>query len=156
MKKENTDKKPEDLQEIVKVYRLMVKEGLSEINWERGGNRLTIKRKTSAAALPAVQEIKHVKRPQGQPEAPVKEKKDNTVPIKSPMNGVVYRSSSPDSDPFVKEGDSVSGGQTVCIIEAMKSMNEIKAENSCKIIKILVSNAESVTSGQDIFLVLPQ
>ena len=154
MKKEND----RDILEILKIYRTMVKEGLSEINWERGNSRLFIKRKTGSGAeaeTPLQQrEAVMVQKPAAQP-VPAKEKKDNTVPIQSPMNGIFFRASSPDAEPFVKEGDTVSTGQTICIIEAMKSMNEIKAEARCRVEKIMVSNAESVTAGQDVFRVVP-
>ena len=76
---------------------------------------------------------------------------DNT--IKSPITGVFYRSSSPTSAMFVKEGDVVDVGGTLCIIEAMKVMNEIKATDKVKIIKILIENGQSVNSQQDLFVV---
>lgn len=76
---------------------------------------------------------------------------DNT--IKSPITGVFYRSSSPTSTMFVKEGDVVEVGSTLCIIEAMKVMNEIKATDKVKIIKILIENGQSVNSQQDLFVV---
>ena len=76
---------------------------------------------------------------------------DNT--IKSPITGVFYRSSSPTSAMFVKEGDVVEVGSTLCIIEAMKVMNEIKATDKVKIVKILVENGQSVNSQQDLFVV---
>ena len=73
--------------------------------------------------------------------------------INSPLAGVFYRSPRPDADAFVKEGDQVSNGQTLCIVEAMKLMNEITAERPCKIVKILVENAEAVEEGQPLFII---
>lgn len=73
--------------------------------------------------------------------------------VKSPLAGVYYRAPGPDADPFVKEGDQVSEGQTLCIVEAMKLMNEITAERACKIVKILVENAEAVEEGQPLFII---
>lgn len=73
--------------------------------------------------------------------------------IKSPLAGVFYRSPRPDAASFVKEGDSVGAGQTLCIVEAMKLMNEITAERACKITKILVENAEAVEEGQPLFVI---
>lgn len=73
--------------------------------------------------------------------------------LTSPINGVFYRSSSPKSPPFSSEGDTVDAGKTLCIIEAMKVMNEIKAESRVKIVKILVENGIGVTQGQPIMLV---
>ncbi len=76
-------------------------------------------------------------------------------PVISPIMGVFYRSSSPQSPPFAKEGETVNSGSTLCIVEAMKVMNEIKAETRCKIVKILVENGKPVTKGQDLFHVEP-
>jgi acetyl-CoA carboxylase biotin carboxyl carrier protein len=73
--------------------------------------------------------------------------------INSPLAGVFYRASRPDAEPFVKESDQVTEGQTLCIVEAMKLMNEIGAERACKISKILVENAEAVEEGQPLFLI---
>ena len=73
--------------------------------------------------------------------------------INSPLAGVFYRSPRPDADAFVQENASVSPGQTLCIVEAMKLMNEITAERACKITKILVENAEAVEEGQPLFVI---
>lgn len=73
--------------------------------------------------------------------------------VKSPITGVFYRAPSPAMPPFVKEGDFADAGKTMCIVEAMKVMNEIKAEKRIKIIKILVENGKPVTSGQDLFVI---
>lgn len=73
--------------------------------------------------------------------------------INSPLAGVFYRSPRPDADPFVKDGDSVAEGQTLCIVEAMKLMNEITADRACKITRILVENAEAVEEGQPLFII---
>lgn len=77
----------------------------------------------------------------------------NTEVIKSPMIGTFYRSASPDKPPFVKVGDSVSTGEHVCIIEAMKLFNEIESEISGKIIKVLVEDASPVEYDQPLFLI---
>ncbi len=73
--------------------------------------------------------------------------------ITSPITGVFYRSPSPSSPMFVKEGDVVDVGKTLCIIEAMKVMNEVKATEKIKILKILVENGNPITAGQDLFSV---
>ena len=83
------------------------------------------------------------------PEAPAGEE------IASPMVGTFYRKSSPESPAFVEVGDTVSEGQTLCIIEAMKVMNEIKAEKSGVITEILVENAKPVEFGQPLFKIKP-
>lgn len=77
------------------------------------------------------------------------------VPIKAPMIGTFYRSSSPDKPSFVNVGDEVKQGQVICIIEAMKLFNEIESEVSGKIVKVLVDNASPVEYDQPLFLVDP-
>jgi acetyl-CoA carboxylase biotin carboxyl carrier protein len=79
----------------------------------------------------------------------------NLKEVKSPMIGTFYLTSSPDAAPFVSEGSTVTAGQTVCIIEAMKLFNEIESEISGKIVKILVANASPVEYDQPLFLVDP-
>lgn len=88
--------------------------------------------------------------------APVAEApKVNAPSIKSPMVGSFYRASSPEADPFVKVGDVVTPESTVCIIEAMKVMNEIKAEVKGRISKIMIENGEAVEFGQSLFEIEP-
>jgi acetyl-CoA carboxylase biotin carboxyl carrier protein len=77
------------------------------------------------------------------------------TPFTSPMVGTYYRSSSPDAEPFVQVGANVGPDTTLCIIEAMKVMNEIKAETSGRIVQILVQNGEPVEFGQPLFLIQP-
>ena len=76
-----------------------------------------------------------------------------TVEIKSPMVGTFYKAPSPDATPFVKVGDDIEVGQVVCIIEAMKLMNEIKSEVKGKVVSVLVENGDPVEFGQVLFLV---
>ena len=73
--------------------------------------------------------------------------------VKSPIIGTFYRSPSPGSPVYANEGDVIEAGKTLCIVEAMKVMNEIKAEKRVKVLKMLVENGTSVTAGQDLFLV---
>lgn len=84
---------------------------------------------------------------------PTSKPDDNIVEIRSPMVGTFYRSPSPDADPYVEVGQLVSVGQTLCIVEAMKLMNEIESEVSGKIVKILVDNAQPVEYNQVLFLI---
>lgn len=79
----------------------------------------------------------------------------NFTEIKAPMVGTFYRSPSPEASPFVKEGDTVSKGQTLCIIEAMKLMNELEADVSGRVVKVLVDNAQPVEYNQPLFLIDP-
>lgn len=73
--------------------------------------------------------------------------------VTSPIVGTFYRASAPDTPPFVKEGDQVKAGQTLCIIEAMKLMNEVEAEKSCRIVKVLLEDATPVEYGEPLFVI---
>ncbi len=77
------------------------------------------------------------------------------IAVKAPLGGILYRSPSPQSPPYVKEGDVISTGQTICIIEAMKVMNEIKATSSGRITKILVENGKTIDANQTLFILSP-
>lgn len=90
---------------------------------------------------------------QGTPSGEKIQEEEGVKVIKSPMVGTFYRASSPESPPFVSEGDVVNSETTVCIIEAMKVMNEIPAELSGKIKQVLVENGDSVEYGQPLFKV---
>jgi len=78
---------------------------------------------------------------------------ENVTEIRSPMVGTFYRAPSPDADSYVENGDTVSVGQNLCIVEAMKLMNEIESEISGKIVKIMVENAQPVEYNQVLFLI---
>ena len=85
-----------------------------------------------------------------------KEEGKGLIEISSPMVGTFYRAPSPEAKPFVEEGDEIEEGQVICIIEAMKLMNEIKAEIKGRVARILVENGHPVEYGQPLFLVEPQ
>lgn len=80
----------------------------------------------------------------------------NYIEVKSPMIGTFYRSASPDKPPYVKVGDTIKAGDTVCIVEAMKLFNEIESEVSGKIVKVLLEDAQPVEYDQVLFLVDPE
>ena len=86
--------------------------------------------------------------------APEEETSD-LVPIKSPMVGTFYAAPAPDADPYVRVGDSIRQGTVVCIVEAMKLMNEIRSEGEGRLVKILVENGQPVEYGQTLFLLSP-
>tara|TARA_B100000315_G_C14595769_1_gene599116 strand:- start:12212 stop:12670 length:459 start_codon:yes stop_codon:yes gene_type:complete len=88
-------------------------------------------------------------------ETPAPSNINGGVELNSPMVGTFYRASSPETPPFVSEGDHVSQGQTLCIIEAMKIMNEIEAEQTGTINRILVENEQPVEYDQPLFLIVP-
>ena len=89
------------------------------------------------------------------PAAPAASGNENYITVKSPMIGTFYRSANPESPSFAEVGDSISTGQTVCIIEAMKLFNEIESEVSGKIVQVLVEDATPVEFDQPLFLVDP-
>ena len=139
--------------EIASLYELMRNEKLEELEIEEEDFYVYLKRKGKTVlravpqAMPAFQGIAGQEQPAGEAQAAYGET------IKSPIMGVFYRSPSPSSPSFVKEGDVVSAGKTVCIVEAMKVMNEIKTEHKVRIVKILVENGNPVTASQDLFVV---
>jgi|TARA_B110000438_G_scaffold92534_1_gene92038 acetyl-CoA carboxylase biotin carboxyl carrier protein len=79
----------------------------------------------------------------------------NHITIKSPMIGTFYRSSTPESEPFINVGDSITSGQTICIIEAMKLFNEIESELSGKVIEVLIDDTSPVEFDQPLFIIDP-
>lgn len=86
-------------------------------------------------------------------EAKEDKSEDNFYEVRSPMVGTFYRAPSPDADPYVKVGSEIKQGSIICIIEAMKLMNEIEAEVSGKVVKMLVENGQAVEYNQPLFLV---
>lgn len=148
--------KENNLEEKVKsLYEVMQQEKVEEIRIDSSDMKLHIRRKNysrpvqrvaqSTATAPARQETVASE--------PQQEVVLGESTIKSPITGVFYRSPSPTSPMFVKEGDVVETGKTLCIIEAMKVMNEIKATERAKIVKVLVENGEAITSQQDLFVI---
>lgn len=159
------------LKEIEELINFIAQLGLEEVSIETEELKLSIKKN---APMPVVQQAV-VSRPVVLPEvnfstpamvpaasspvapavvAPVPQN-GNEVVVKSPMIGTFYRSAGPDKPAFVSVGDEVKAGQTVCIIEAMKLFNEIEAEVSGKITKILVEDASPVEYDQRLFIIEP-
>jgi acetyl-CoA carboxylase biotin carboxyl carrier protein len=103
---------------------------------------------------PGVQPHEHPHPPTPTPPEPPA--KDNFLKVTSPMVGTFYRSASPTKPPFVEEGDIVTVGQTICIIEAMKLMNDLPSEVAGRIVEILASNGATVEYGQPLFLIDPE
>lgn len=160
------------LSEIKELIELVDKSTLQELEIENEGSRLSI-RKASPQFAPVVAQPMVMSPSAGlnMPEVTVSEVTtsgsagDTAVAapdtshlhtIVSPMVGTFYRSSSPDANPFVNIGDKVGDKTTVCIIEAMKLMNELEAEVKGSIVDILVENGQLVEYGQPLFLVKPE
>ena len=140
--------------QITELVKLMREEDLAEVEIRRWFSTIRIRRpgfESAAAAAPAAREAS-APAPAAAP-APAPEDAKNQVPIKSPMVGTFYRSPAPDADPYVEQNGYVDVGQTVCIVEAMKLMNEIESDVKGRIARILVENAQPVEYGQVLFLV---
>jgi oxaloacetate decarboxylase alpha subunit len=150
------------LRELNRLIRLVQRTGIGELELNASGRSVRISANSAGfAAATHVAAVAHAPanapRPAAAPAAaePAREPASNRKPIVSPMVGTFYRSPAPDADPFVEVGDVVEVGQTVCIIEAMKLMNEIEAETKGRLVEILVENAQPVEFGQKLFLVEP-
>ena len=156
-----------ELKEIKQIVELMNKYELSYFHLEKDDFRIKLKKGMDADA---VQEIYRAPQPaqaapladQPKPSAdaasatPAEGANDEGgEPFKSPMVGTFYRSSTPESEPFVKVGQEIDEDTTLCIIEAMKTFNEIKAEQRGTVVKILVDNAKPVQFGDPLFIIKP-
>jgi len=157
-----------DLKEIRQLIRVVETSNISEIEIEEEGRKIRIAKQlfSNNGAGQFIREIPIASQPspvqqeihaplaapqQAVPEVPAHSA--TLTEVRSPMVGTFYRAPSPDADPYVEVGQSISVGQTLCIVEAMKLMNEIESEISGKIVKILVENAQPVEYNQPLFLI---
>lgn len=137
---------------IEKLAKVLSETGLTEISLEDGEQAITLRKDVIVASAPQVVAAAPVAAPASAPAAQAPAA-DNApakkgTPITSPMVGTFYKAPSPDSDPFVAEGSAIKQGDVVCIVEAMKMMNEIKAEISGKVVEICVEDGQPVEFGQ--------
>ena len=147
-----------DLRKIKKLMELLEESGISEIEVKEGEESIRLSRKsgladTNSFAEPNFrpsQDTTQVSEQIIEKEKPAKETRKT---INSPMVGTFYSAATPESKPFVETGKSVKKGETLCILEAMKMMNQVLAENDCKVIEILVDNAEPVEFDQPLFVI---
>jgi acetyl-CoA carboxylase biotin carboxyl carrier protein len=147
--------------EIAGLAKIMNVHDIEEIEVAADGVSLRLKRQgAQVRPLPGAEAAQHAT-PFRETDASAEEKRqagaestvnENRITIPAPMVGTFYRAPAPDAKPYVEVGDVVSPGQVLCIIEAMKVMNEIQAEVRGKILEILVENAEPVQYGQPLFL----
>jgi acetyl-CoA carboxylase biotin carboxyl carrier protein len=148
---------PVNIKEVRQLIKLMVDNELTELNVESGNVKVALKRGPGGEPVATVAPppeaghaaVRPAERPK--PQAPA----EKLLDIRSPMVGTFYTASSPDSDAFVALGDAVSADTVVCLIEAMKVMNEIKAECSGTVAEVCVTNAQPVEFGQVLFRVRP-
>ena len=141
------------IKEIKDMINLMNENGLAELEIEKDGMRIRLKK--SGTGYEKAVEFIAAPGPGSStaPETKPAQAKANTMEIKSPMVGTFYRSPSPEAPAYVNIGDNIEVGQVLCIIEAMKLMNEIKSEVRGRIIDIQVENAEPVEFGHALFVV---
>ena len=149
-----------DISQIRKLIRLIQSSDVTEIEVTEGDHTVRVSRQGSVAvaAAPAIQ---HVAAPAAAPApvaapaaAPAEASTEENI-VGSPMVGTFYRAASPDADPFVSEGSKVKKGDALCIIEAMKLMNEIEAEYDGVVEKVFLENASPVEYGQSLFVITP-
>lgn len=152
-----------DIHKISRLIEIVSKSDISEINFKQGDEELKITRDRTAAvvaapvqtvisapaAMPAVQQA--AAPAPAAPAAPAQAPSDESKLMKSPMVGTFYRSSSPTAAPFVEEGKAVKEGDTLCIIEAMKMMNQVQSDRAGVIKKVLVENGSTVEFDQPLF-----
>jgi oxaloacetate decarboxylase alpha subunit len=143
-----------EAERIRELIRIVQESGIGEVTIEDGETRVTVRRSDESAA-PAVAAGVPLARPAAEPEAPIAPPADGTIRIESPMVGTFYRAPEPGAEPFVEEGDPVAPGQTLCILEAMKLMNEVKADVEAVVRKVCVENAQAVEYGQVLFELEP-
>src|SRR5690349_17205341 len=156
--------------EIKELIEFLIEKDIAEFELERGDVKVRIKRGAPEPQQP-VERIISVPAPvsavhmpvahapvaapgvHGSPAPPVPEIKEDLQMVKSPMVGTYYESPSPGSPPFVKPGDTVELGQVLCIVEAMKLMNEIECDFAGEVVQCLVKNGQPIEYGQDLFAI---
>jgi acetyl-CoA carboxylase biotin carboxyl carrier protein len=153
-----TGSQTKQIQELIDLLR---RNNLTELELERHGVRIRVRHEAGAKSVAtAVQEPATAAAQQTvQPAVatgPSPEEAAGMVTVTSPIVGTFYRSPSPDADPYVEEGDLVKKGQVLCIVEAMKLMNEIESETDGRIVKILAESTKPVEYGQALFLIDPK
>ncbi|MFN3597803.1 MAG: acetyl-CoA carboxylase biotin carboxyl carrier protein [Rubricoccaceae bacterium] len=156
-----------DLDKIERLLEIVARSGMAEVKVEDGDFKLTVRAVAPAAAAPVaaapapVVTVPAAPTPpspaaaqaEAPPAAPSDEPGPNDAIVPAPIVGTFYRAPAPDADPFVQVGDRVEVGQTLCIIEAMKLMNEIQSEVAGTVRRILVENAQPVEYDQPLFVI---
>jgi len=145
-----------NVKKIEEVIRLMERHDLTEISIEEEGAKIHLRKGTGGHVEKALHLPAHIlPHAEHKTPAPVKGASENVVEIKAPMVGTLYRSPSPDAKAFVDVGSKIGKNDVLCIIEAMKLMNEIKSEVRGKIVDVLAENGDPIEFGQVLFLVEP-
>ena len=144
-------------EEIESLVFLLNQHQLTELEVEKKGVRIRIRRDPTPLSISSVDQSTETREAvTPEPVSPViPADQGKFVTVTSPIVGTFYRSPSPDADPYVEEGDFVKKGQVLCIVEAMKLMNEIEAESDGRIMKVLIESTTPVEYGQALFLIDP-
>ena len=147
------------IKEIKDMINLMNENGLSELEIEKEGVRIRLKKGAGDSyektVLVSANEAAKEALPQGPKGREDAAAGKSALEIKAPMVGTFYRAPSPEAPPYVNIGDKIEAGQVICVIEAMKLMNDIKSDVRGKVVDIQVENAEPVEFGQVLFIVEP-
>ena len=138
-----------ELDQLHQIIQLLKAEGLSEITVCEGDQRITVKQDLAGESVRLVTPSVHV---ETAPMVEDSEDGEEAFTLRAPLVGTLYRRSAPDAEPFVSPGDIVSPGDTLCIIEAMKVMNEINAEEAGRVRRVLADDGEAVEYGQPLFV----
>ena len=144
-----------DLEAIESLMTLMRDNSVAEVKYEDEAVKLSMKLLTSAAPVVAAAPVAIAAAPAPAAVAAAPAAEPEGATIKAPMVGTFYRASKPEAPPFVSVGTKVGVGQTLCILEAMKLMNEIEADVAGEIVEILVENGQPVQFGQSLFRIRP-
>ncbi|BBB31860.1 acetyl-CoA carboxylase biotin carboxyl carrier protein [Thermotomaculum hydrothermale] len=148
-----------DIKEIKQLMEAFAKNGLTKLELTNGDFSIKLKKEVSEVKVVQAGEPVHVPSVTPAKVETVEEKEEgdeNLIYITSPIIGTFYRAPSPDSDPYVEVGSRVKKGDVLCIVEAMKIMNEIESEYDGVIVKIFPKNAEAVEYGQKLFALKPE
>jgi acetyl-CoA carboxylase biotin carboxyl carrier protein len=138
-----------DLDQLRELIRLLDESNLTEIEVEQDDDRIRVRRDPAVAAnATAAARATH---PAGTTKAEAPVALDDAIYVTSPFVGTFYRAPSPDSDPFVEVGDEIAVGQVLCIVEAMKLMNEIEADTAGRVVEILIEDGKPVEYGDRLF-----
>lgn len=140
-----------DLDQLRKVIEIFESSSLSELEIEEKGTRFRLAKRSAQEIEVKKEKAPHPKRKKGAQKT--EREKEELVAVRSPLVGTFYRAPSPDEDPFVEVGDEVNAGETLCIIQAMKVMNEITSEIKGTVREILVGNGHPVEYDQKLFLI---
>jgi len=143
-----------ELKEIIDI--VIAKEAIEELELEKSGVRLRIKRSSNHAVAHAAAPAAVATSAPPPPVPAATEIEEELFYIKSPIVGTFYQAPSPNVEPFVSVGDFVEKGSVICIIEAMKLMNEIESEVAGEIVSILVDNGQPVEYGEKLFAIRPR